>query len=258
MTKIIAIANQKGGVGKTTTAINLGAALAEKGKRVLLIDFDPQGNTSTGLGIDKEDRSVTTYDVLVDDMTMDSAILPTKTDNLWLLPATGDLSSADVDMSEEPHRLLRLKVSVDGSGFTQDNFDVIFIDCPPSLSVLTLNAFAAADSVLVPLQAEFFALEGLSQLVLTVREVRENLNPRLHINSVVMTMIDTRNRLSSQVEADARQHLGDIVFDTVIPRNVRLSEAPSFGVPAIEYDTASKGAKAYRELADEFIAKSGI
>lgn len=257
MTKVIAVANQKGGVGKTTTAINLGAALAEKDQRVLIIDFDPQGNASTGLGIDKEDREITTYDVLVDDMSADSAILKTNTPNLWLLPATGDLSSADVDMTEEPHRLLRLKLGLERDDFSNANYDLVFIDCPPSLSVLTLNAFAAADSVLVPLQAEFFALEGLTQLILTVRQIRENLNPTLHISSVVLTMMDSRNRLSAQVEADAREHLGDLVFQTIIPRNVRLSEAPSFGIPAIEYDTNSRGAEAYRALAGEFLEKLG-
>ncbi|MEM9211336.1 MAG: AAA family ATPase [Pseudomonadota bacterium] len=258
MTKVIAIANQKGGVGKTTTAINLGAALAEKGVRVLVIDFDPQGNASTGLGIDKEDRSVTTYDVLVDDLAVDDAILETNTANLWLLPATGDLSSADVDISTEPHRLLRLKIALDREDFTDQNYDLVLIDCPPSLSVLTLNAFAAADSVLVPLQAEFFALEGLSQLILTVREVRENLNPGLHISSVVLTMVDGRNRLSAQVDADAREHLGDLVFDTVIPRNVRLSEAPSYGVPVLEYDQSSRGSEAYRALAEEFMSRVSL
>jgi len=255
MVKILSIANQKGGVGKTTTAINLGAALAEKGQRVLIVDFDPQGNASTGLGIAAGDRGSTTYDVLVDDYPVDEAIIDTTTENLRILPATGDLSSADVDMATEKQRLVRLRNALAKPSFSRDDYDYVFIDCPPSLSVLTLNAFAASDSVLVPLQAEFFALEGLSQLILTVREVRENLNPNLHIASVVMTMVDSRNRLSAQVEADAREHLGEVVFDTVVPRNVRLSEAPSFGVPAIEYDSGSKGAQAYRDLADEFLRR---
>ncbi|MEO0342512.1 MAG: AAA family ATPase [Pseudomonadota bacterium] len=253
MVKILAIANQKGGVGKTTTAINLGAALAERGNRILIIDFDPQGNASTGLGIGTSDRGSTTYDVLVDDYPVDRAIMDTSTDNLRILPATGDLSSADVDMATEKQRLVRLRNALEKPSFSRDAYDYVFIDCPPSLSVLTLNAFAASHSVLVPLQAEFFALEGLSQLILTVRQVRENLNPQLHISSVVMTMVDSRNRLSAQVEADAREHLGDIVLQTMVPRNVRLSEAPSFGIPAIEYDRSSKGAQAYRDLADEFL-----
>ncbi|MEM9715446.1 MAG: AAA family ATPase [Pseudomonadota bacterium] len=257
MVKTISIANQKGGVGKTTTAINLGAALAEKGKRVVIVDFDPQGNASTGLGVLAGDRGSTTYDVLVDDYPVDNAIIDTNTPNLRLLPATGDLSSADVDMAAEQHRLTRLRNALAKPSFSRDDYDYVFIDCPPSLSVLTLNAFATSDSVLVPLQAEFFALEGLSQLILTVREVRENLNPNLHISSVVLTMVDKRNRLSGQVEADAREHLGDIVYDTVVPRNVRLSEAPSFGIPATEYDPSSKGAEAYKALADEFLAKMG-
>lgn len=257
MAKIIAIANQKGGVGKTTTAINLGASLAEKGKRVVIVDFDPQGNASTGLGIAPGDRGSTTYDVLVDDYPVDDAIIDTGTAGLRILPATGDLSSADVDMATEKQRLVRLRNALSKPSFSRDDYDFVLIDCPPSLSVLTLNAFATADSVLVPLQAEFFALEGLSQLILTIREVRENLNPKLHIGSVVMTMVDSRNRLSAQVEADAREHLGDVVFDTVVPRNVRLSEAPSFGIPAIEYDASSKGASAYRELADEFLRRLG-
>lgn len=255
MAKIFAVANQKGGVGKTTTAINLGAALAENAKRVLIVDIDPQGNASTGLGFDAEGRSITTYDVIVDNNPLEEAVVATEVENLSILPASGDLSSADVDMADDASKLVRMREAFAKSSFINDNFDYVFIDCPPSLSVLTLNAFAVSDSVIVPLQAEFFALEGLTQLIMTIREVRENLNPDLHIGGVMLTMVDTRNRLSAQVEADAREHLGDVVFDTVIPRNVRLSEAPSFGVSVIEYDDSSRGAKAYKALAQEFLEK---
>ncbi len=251
--KIISIANQKGGVGKTTTAINLGTALAAVGKRVLLIDLDPQGNASTGLGVDRANRLVTTYDVLVDRQPISEAIVQTKIANLSIIPATVDLSSADVDMMDDPKRILRLKEAL-SQGAT--NFDYILIDCPPSLSLLTLNAFSASDSVLVPLQSEFFALEGLSQLMLTVREVRQNVNPNLHIEGVILTMYDKRNRLSKQVESDVRDNLGDLVYSTIVPRNVRVSEAPSFGLPAILYDPQSKGSTAYQRLAAEFILRT--
>ncbi|NDV02773.1 ParA family protein [Pseudoroseicyclus tamaricis] len=250
--RIIAIANQKGGVGKTTTAINLGAGLAEQGRRVLLVDLDPQGNASTGLGIEREDRPVTTYDLLVGEATAAEASRPTGVCNLSIIPATTDLSSADIDLysNEKRTRLLReaLRPAVAET-------DYILIDCPPALSLLTINALIAADSLLVPLQAEFYALEGLSQLMLTVRELRSGANPDLRIEGIVLTMVDRRNNLASQVEEDARENLGELVFQTVIPRNVRLSEAPSFARPVLEYDTTSTGAAAYRALAAELIAR---
>ncbi len=252
-TQVISVANQKGGVGKTTTAINLGTALAAVGQSVLLIDLDPQGNASTGLGVDRADRSVTTYDVLVDRKPLAQAITQTKIANLSILPATVDLSSADVDMMNDKRRILRLKEALQGGAL---DFDYVLIDCPPSLSLLTLNAFAASSSVLVPLQSEFFALEGLSQLMLTVREVRQNVNPKLHIEGVVLTMYDSRNRLSKQVESDVRKNLGDLVYKTIVPRNVRVSEAPSFGLPAILYDPTSKGSVAYQRLAAEFLQRT--
>lgn len=246
--KILAIANQKGGVGKTTTAINLGAALTEQGKRVLLIDLDPQGNASTGLGI--EQRDVTTYDLLMSDATLHECAVATQ-GGLRVVPASSDLSSADIELSANSSRTLMLRNKI--AGF--DDADYILIDCPPALGLLTLNAMVAADSVLVPLQAEFFALEGLSQLLLTVREVRQSANPDLRIEGVVLTMADSRNNLSQQVEADARATLGEMVFQAVIPRNVRLSEAPSHAQPIFEYDANSKGSLAYRALCSEFLAR---
>ena len=253
--KIIAVANQKGGVGKTTTTINLGAALCELGQKVLIVDLDPQGNASTGLGIEPEDRELTTYELLVDEAELNEVILPTSTENLFLIPATVDLSSADIELIANEKRSFLLHDSLRQPAMDMHTFDVILIDCPPSLNLLTVNAMVASHSVLVPLQSEFFALEGLSQLMLTIREVRQTANPGLRIEGIVLTMYDARNNLSQHVEADARANLGDLVFDTVIPRNVRVSEAPSYALPVLAYDTASKGAKAYRELAAELIAK---
>jgi chromosome partitioning protein len=249
--RIISIANQKGGVGKTTTTINLAAALAETDLKVLVIDLDPQGNASTGLGVSGTSRKITTYDLLVDEINLDEAIQNTGTSNLSIIPATTDLSSADMELFNNDNRSSLLKTSLRSASMINKGFDYILIDCPPSLSLLTVNAMVASDSVLVPLQSEFFALEGLSQLMLTIREVRQTANPDLRIEGVVLTMYDQRNNLSQMVDEDAREHLGELVFDTRIPRNVRVSEAPSFAQPVLAYDSNSKGAMAYRELAKE-------
>lgn len=255
--KIIAVANQKGGVGKTTTTINLGAALAEQGLRVLLVDLDPQGNASTGLGVAKEDRAITTYDLLLSDVSIQDVVQTTDFEGLWIAPSNSDLSSADIEMAASERRSFLLRDALRQPAIDTYNLNYILIDCPPSLSLLTVNAMVAAHSVLVPLQSEFFALEGLSQLLLTVREVRAKANPDLRIEGVVLTMFDGRNNLSRQVEADARENLGDLIFHTVIPRNVRISEAPSFALPVLSYDSRSKGSRAYRALADELVALNG-
>ncbi|MFA3920060.1 ParA family protein [Ruegeria hyattellae] len=251
--RIIAVANQKGGVGKTTTAINLAAGLVEQGLRVLVIDLDPQGNASTGLGI--EERSGTTYELLIDEAPLASVIRDTDIEGLSIVPATVDLSSADIEMISNEKRSFLLHDALRQTAMDAFGWDYILIDCPPSLSLLTVNAMVAAHSVLVPLQSEFFALEGLSQLMLTIREVRQTANPDLRIEGVVLTMYDKRNNLSQLVEQDARDNLGALVFDTKIPRNVRLSEAPSFALPVMNYDTNSQGAAAYRALAEELLRK---
>jgi chromosome partitioning protein len=253
--KIIAIANQKGGVGKTTTAINLGAALAKSGRRVLLVDLDPQGNASTGLGLLADHRHITTYDLILGDASPAEAIQQTTIPDLWIVPATTDLSSADIDFISNERRSFLLHDALRQAPMESRNLDYILIDCPPSLNILTINAMVAADSVIVPLQSEFFALEGLSQLMLTLREVRQTANPALRIEGVALTMYDRRNNLSQQVEADARQNLGDLVFNTVIPRNVRLSEAPSFAMSVLDYDAGSTGSEAYKALAAELISR---
>ncbi|WP_304951626.1 ParA family protein [Sulfitobacter sp.] len=255
--KIIAIANQKGGVGKTTTTINLAAALAEAGKRILVVDLDPQGNASTGLGIEVEDRDFTTYDLLLDDSLPQDVIQHTETDGLLIVPATVDLSSADIELFSNEKRSFLLHDALRQTQMDQFKFDYILIDCPPSLNLLTVNAMIAAHSVLVPLQSEFFALEGLSQLMLTIREVRQSGNKDLRIEGVLLTMYDRRNNLSQQVENDARANLGELVFQTVIPRNVRVSEAPSYAMPVLSYDPTSKGAQAYRDLAAELTRNNG-
>jgi chromosome partitioning protein len=251
--KIIAVANQKGGVGKTTTSINLAAGLAEKGQRVLLVDLDPQGNASTGLGIEVEDRTFTTYELLLEDVDLKEVVKETASEGLFVVPATVDLSSADMELIANEKRSFLLHDALRQKGMDEFDLDYILIDCPPSLNLLTVNAMIAAHSVLVPLQSEFFALEGLSQLMLTIREVRQSGNKDLRIEGVVLTMYDQRNNLSQQVENDARDNLGDLVFQTMIPRNVRVSEAPSFALPVLQYDPLSKGARAYRKLADELM-----
>lgn len=251
--KIISIANQKGGVGKTTTTVNLAAALAEVEHRVLVVDLDPQGNASTGLGIEMEDRENTTYELLLDDIDLKDVIQNTSFQNISIVPATVDLSSADIDLIANEKRSFLLHDALRQTQMDEFGFDYILIDCPPSLNLLTVNAMIASHSVLIPLQSEFFALEGLSQLMLTIREVRQTGNPDLRIEGVVLTMYDARNNLSLQVEQDARDNLGDVVFKTRIPRNVRVSESPSFAMPVLSYDGTSKGAVAYRELAQELI-----
>lgn len=253
--RIIAIANQKGGVGKTTTAINMGAALAELGHPTLIVDLDPQGNASTGLGAQASDRQRTTYDLLLENTPLEQIAVETKVQGLLLAPGTTDLASADIELVSHERRSFLLRNALRKRSDTTEKLSFILIDCPPSLNLLTVNAMVAADSVLVPLQSEFFALEGLSQLMLTVREVRQGANPDLRIEGIVLTMFDGRNNLSLQVEDDARSALGDLVFQTRVPRNVRVSEAPSFAMPVLEYDTASKGSQAYRALAEEMLSR---
>jgi chromosome partitioning protein len=249
----IAVANQKGGVGKTTTAINLATALAASGLRVLLIDLDPQGNASTGLGITHAQRSLSSYELLTGQSTLEEAVVPTAVPRLDIIPATVDLSGAEIELIDFEERTHRLDKALEGTADLK--WDVCLIDCPPSLGLLTVNALIAANSILVPLQAEFFALEGLSQLLQTVERIRARFNPELSIIGVALTMYDRRNNLSGQVSDDVRACLGKVVFDTVIPRNVRLSEAPSHGIPALIYDHRCPGSEAYIALARELIGR---
>ncbi len=251
--RIITVANQKGGVGKTTTAINLATALAAIGERVLLIDVDPQGNASTGLGIDRRDRQLSSYDVIMGSATVEDAAIETAVPGLSIIASTLDLLGLEMEIAGEADRAHRLKRALRANG--AGKFTYAIVDCPPSLNLLTLNAMAAADSVLVPLQCEFFALEGLSQLLQTVEEVRQSLNPALTIQGIVLTMYDSRNNLANQVVDDVRKHMGDQVYRTVIPRNVRVSEAPSHGKPAILYDLRCSGSQAYLQLASELIQR---
>lgn len=254
--KILAVTNQKGGVGKTTTAINLAASFAKSGKKVLLIDLDPQGNASTGLGIEPADRVKSSYDLLIEKADLACVIQKTAISGLDIVPSTVDLSSADIELISSEKRLSVLRDVLRSEISVNTAYEYILIDCPPSLNLLTLNALVACHGVMIPLQSEFFALEGLSQLMLSIREVRETANPDLRIEGILLTMYDARNNLSQQVETDARHNLGDLVFSTVIPRNVRLSEAPSFAMSVLDYDPKSKGAHAYLSLAREIISRN--
>lgn len=252
--RVIAVANQKGGVGKTTTAINLATALAAVGERVLIIDLDPQGNASTGLGITKESRNCSVYEVLLGEAALVEAVQVSAVPGLFVLPSSVELSGADLELATLPRRSYRLRdVLHDALGGAGSEYSYVLVDCPPALSLLTINALTAADSVLVPLQCEFFALEGLSQLLRTVEMVRDTLNPVLDIQGVVLTMFDSRNNLSDQVALDVRGFLGNKVYETVIPRNVRVSEAPSYGKPVLIYDMQCAGSRAYMKLAGEIL-----
>ena len=252
--RIVALANQKGGVGKTTTAINLGTGLAAMGSRVLVVDLDPQGNASTGLGIERAQRQQGTYQVLLEGMRLDAAVRETAVPRLSVLPASVDLAGAEIELVTEARREYRLADALAG---VEARFDHVLIDCPPSLNMLTLNALVAADALLVPLQTEFYALEGLSYLVQTVERVKRSFNPRLELGGIVLTMFDRRNTLSEAVASDVRTHLADKVFYTVVPRNVRVSEAPSHGLPVLVYDHRCVGAQAYIQLAAEFLRRYG-
>ncbi len=246
--EVIAIANQKGGVGKTTTAVNLGAALAEAGYRLLVVDLDPQGNATTGLGLNPRDVSGSIYDVMLNDMPLEDCVEPTSLKNLFVAPATIDLAGAEIELVAQMSREQRLKRAIES---VKDQYDLVLIDCPPSLGLLTVNGLAAADDVIVPIQCEYYALEGLGQLLRNVALVHANLNPSLEVRGIVLTMYDARTKLADQVEAEVREYFGPRVYRTVVPRTVRLSEAPSFGQPIIVFDSTSRGARAYRELAKE-------
>ncbi len=252
MAKKIAIVNQKGGVGKSTTAINLGASLSEQDRKVLIVDVDPQGNATSGLGLEKSDLEYSIYDALINDTPLNKIIKPTGHDNFYILPANIDLAGAEIELVSLMSRESRLKKKIQESNI---EFDYIFFDCPPSLGLLTLNALTASDNIIVPIQCEYYALEGLGQLMQTVELVQSNLNPDLTLLGVVLTMNDARTNLSSQVIEEVKKYFGKDVFNTIIPRNVRLSEAPSFGEPIVTYDPSSRGAKAYKDLAKEVIER---
>jgi chromosome partitioning protein len=260
--RVIALANQKGGVGKTTTAINLGTALAAIGEEVLIVDLDPQGNASTGLGIDRRSRTVSTYDLLLGEATLAETAVPTSVPRVSVAPSTLDLLGVELEIAGREDRAFRLRKALFGEGDSDSsrsrNYSYVLIDCPPSLNLLTINAMTAAHSILVPLQCEFFALEGLSQLLQTVEQVRTALNPELSIHGIVLTMYDARNNLSGQVVADVRANMGEAVYETIIPRNVRVSEAPSYGKPVLLYDFKCAGSQAYLRLAAEIIQRERL
>lgn len=257
--RVIVLANQKGGVGKTTTAINLGTALAAIGEKVLIVDLDPQGNASTGLGVDSSQRQCSTYNVLTGEASLLQAARNTAVPNLYIAPSTLDLLGVELEIANDHDRATKLKVAISsmvaGQAEAADSFSYILIDCPPSLNLLTVNALAAANSVLVPLQCEFFALEGLSQLLSTIEQIKRSLNPELTIHGIALTMFDPRNNLASQVVADVRKYMGDKVYNTIIPRNVRVSEAPSHGKPVLLYDLKCAGSQAYLKLASEVLSR---
>jgi chromosome partitioning protein len=253
--RVVAIANQKGGVGKSTTAVNLAAALAEGGQKVLVIDLDPQGNASTGLGIDPGRRQVGTYQILSHGTAAGDAVMETSVPGVWAIPSTIDLAGAEIELVGQISRETRLARAIDP---VRGTYDFVFLDCPPSLGLITLNALSAADELLVPIQCEYYALEGLGQLLRNVRLIQQNLNPKLRVTGIVLTMYDRRTKLSEQVVAEVRRYFGPRVYDNIIPRTVRLSEAPGFGRPITAYDSSSKGAKAYRRFAQEFLRREPI
>lgn len=253
MGKVIAIANQKGGVGKTTTAVNLSACLGKRGKKTLIIDIDPQGNTTSGLGIDPRGIEQSIYDCIINDVPMQDVILKTDFEGLWICPSNINLAGAELELVMKDNREFVLKRAISE---VKDSFDFILIDCPPSLGLITLNSFTATDSILVPIQCEYYALEGLSQLTNTIKMVKKRLNPHLAMEGVLLTMFDARTNLSIQVVEEVKKFFGNKVYGTIIPRNVRLSEAPSFGQPIIEYDRNSRGAECYTDLADEVIERN--
>ena len=254
MGDVIACANQKGGVGKTTTVINLATYLALEGRRILVVDLDPQGNATSGLGFDRAAAQASIYPSLVDGLSPRGLVKPTQIDGLWLIPSGRDLAGAEVELVELPQRERKLQQAL---AELRDAFDFILLDCPPAVGLLTVNALTAADAVLVPIQCEYYALEGLSQLLSTIDLVRDNLNPRLQLAGVLLTMFDARTTLSADVAAEVRRHLGQTVFDTVVPRSVRLAEAPSYGRPIARYSPESRGAQAYRALATEVLVRAG-
>lgn len=250
MSRIIAIFNQKGGVGKTTTNVNLSACIAQMGKKICVIDIDPQGNTTSGFGINKNQLKYSIYDVIVNEIQLEKSIIPTKYENLHIVPSSVQLAGAEIELANIKNREIQLRESINS---IKDKYDYVFVDCPPSLGLLTINSLAAVDSVLIPIQCEYYALEGVSQLMNTIQLVKKNLNPNLEIQGVVLSMFDGRTNLSIQVVDEVKTYFKGKVYSTIIPRNVRLAEAPSFGQPVIYYDEKSKGAEAYRELAEEFL-----